>query len=321
MRVLIADGVFPGVEAVLRPLVTALDIDLLVATTPQEARTTLSKAELLILKNFPFGAAEIDTAIALRGVQKLGLLTERIDRVRLDRKGIPLRTLRLPSAVAVADHTLALLLALSRQLEPGRLAMGLPSPVQAITTDESHFAHNWAGLTTSSLAGQNLGLIGFGEVALEVTRRARAFGMRVRYTKRTPLPAVTERRLGVQFSPFEDLLKQSDVLSIHIPHTSETVGLIGTGQLAAMKPGALLINTARGAIVDETALVESLNSGRLGGAGLDVFAIEPLPHDSLLLTAPRLVLSPHVGGAGPDALAVAIANRLKRWRRTLADQS
>jgi phosphoglycerate dehydrogenase-like enzyme len=317
IRALIADGVFPGVEAVLRPLVSALDLDLTVATTAEEARALLTQTDLLILKNFALGAGDIETANALRGVQKLGLLTESLDILALKRRGIPIRTLRLPSSIAVADHTLALLLALSRQLEAGRLAMSRPSQVQAIKTDESHFAYNWAGLPTTALAGKSLGLIGFGEVALEVARRARAFGMRVRYTKRVPLPAAIERRLGVQFSPFESLLTQSDVVSVHIPHTSKTEGLIGAGQLASMKSGALLINTARGAIVDETALIESLTSGHLGGAGLDVFAVEPLPNYSPLLTAPRTVLSPHVAGAGAGALAVAIAGRLLTWRRTL----
>ncbi len=320
MRALIADGVFPGVEAILRPLVNDLDLDLTIAAAREDARARLPEVQLLILKNFALDAADIATAHGLRGVQKLGLLTDSVDAKTLDRRGIPLRTLRLPSAVAVADHTLALILALSRQFVAGRLAMSLPSTVQAIRTDERHFAYNWAGLSTSALAGKSLGLIGFGEVAVEVARRARAFGMRVRYTKRVPLPAATERRFGVRFMPFESLLNQSDIVSVHVPHTSETERLIGAGQLASMKPGALLINTARGAIVDETALIDSLNSGHLGGAGLDVFTVEPLPRDSPLLTAPRTVLSPHVAGAGSGALAEAIASCLRRWQRILLGQ-
>jgi glycerate dehydrogenase len=321
VRALIADGVFPGVASILLPLVDALGFDLTIATAPEEVLEALPVVQLLIVKNFALGAADIATAQQLRGVQKLGLLTDTVDTKTLERRGIPFRTMRLPSAVAVADHTLALILAMSRQLVAGGLAMSVPSTVKAITTDERQFAYNWAGLSASSLAGKSLGLVGFGEVALEVAHRARAFGMRVQYTKRVPLPAATERRLSVRFTPLDSLLKQSDIVSVHIPHTSETVGLIGADELASMKPGALLINTARGAIVDEMALIDSLNSGHLGGAGLDVFTVEPLPHDSPLLTAPRTVLTPHMAGAGSEALAQAIAGSLVRWRRTFSPPS
>jgi phosphoglycerate dehydrogenase-like enzyme len=317
MRVLIADGVFPGVASVLMPLVDGLDLDLKVAGSPDELVEALPTVHLLILKNVPLKAADVETARHLRGVQKLGRLTDSIDTEALKRRAIPFRTMGLPSAVAVADHTLALMLALGRQLLPAAEAMKLPSSMEGIKTDERRFAYNWAGLSTTSFVGKTLGLIGFGEVALEVATRARAFGMDVQYTKRVPLPSATERRLKVRFAAFDSLLSESDVVSIHVPHTTETVGLIGARQLASMKPGALLINTARGAIVDESALVDSLTSGHLGGAGLDVFNVEPLPLDSPLLSAPRTVLTPHIGGAGPDALAQAIAGCLAHWNRAL----
>jgi phosphoglycerate dehydrogenase-like enzyme len=317
MRALIADGVFTGVASILLPLVDGLGFDLAIANSSIEARDALPNVDLLILKNLSLRAADIVAAQQLRGVQKLGRLTDSVDTAELKRRGIPFRTMGLPSAVAVADHTLALMLALSRQLIPATLAMHHPSSVEEITTDERRFAYNWAGLSARSLAGKSLGLIGFGEVALEVATRAQAFGMQVHYTKRVPLPSATERRFKVRFSSFDSLLKESDVVSVHVPHTNETAGLIGTDELASMKPGALLINTARGAIVDENALVDSLSSGHLGGAGLDVFTIEPLPHNSPLLTAPRTVLTPHIAGAGSEALAQAIALRLAKWQRAL----
>jgi D-3-phosphoglycerate dehydrogenase / 2-oxoglutarate reductase len=303
------------------PLVEGLDFDLTVATSPHEVTEALPRVELLIVKSLVLDADKIEAAQRLRGVQKLGLLTDTVDTKALARRGIPFRTMRLPSSVAVADHTLALILALSRQLAAGMLAMNVSSAVKPIRTDERQFAYNWAGLPASSLRGQSLGLIGFGEVALEVAQRAQAFGMRVQYTKRTPLPEATERRFGVRFTSLDALLKESDVVSIHIPHTPETVGLIGAEELATMKPGALLINTARGAIVDERALVDSLNSRHLGGAGVDVFPIEPLPLDSPLLGAPRTVLTPHMAGAGSEALARAIAGCLVKWQRTFRPSS
>jgi phosphoglycerate dehydrogenase-like enzyme len=317
MRALITDGVFPGVSSILLPLVDRLGLDLTIANSAEEVVEALPDVHLLIVKNVPLRAADIETARHLRGVQKLGQLLDSVDTEALKRRRIPFRTMRLPSAVAVADHTLALMLALSRQLIPATLAMSRPSSMEGIETDERRFAYNWAGLSAGSLAGKTLGLIGFGEVALEVATRAHAFGMKVQYTKRVPLPSATERRFKVQFATFDSLLEQSDVVSIHVPHTSETVGLIGAGALASMKPGALLINTARGAIVDENALVDSLRSGHLGGAGLDVFSVEPLPPDSQLLSAPRTVLTPHIAGAGSEALAQAIALCLANWNRTL----
>lgn len=308
---------FPGVSSILLPLVDRLGFDLTIANSSDEVIAALPKVELLILKNFSLKAADIEAARHLRGVQRLGRLTESVDTEALKRRGIPFRTMGLPSAVAVADHTVALMLALSRQLLPATLAMSHPSSMEGIETDERRFAYNWAGLSTSSLAGKSLGLIGFGEVALEVATRARAFGMKVQYTKRVPLPSATERRLKVRFATFDSLVSQSDIVSIHVPHTPETVGLIGAGVLASMKPGALLINTARGAVVDEAALVDSLNSGHLGGAGLDVFSVEPLPRDSPLLRAPRTVLTPHIAGAGSEALAQAIAVCLANWDSAL----
>ena len=321
MRVLIADGVFPAVASSLLPLVEDLGFDLTIANSREEVREALPETELLILKNLAFGTEDIAVAKHLRGVQKMGQLTEAVDTETLERKGIPFRTMGLPSAVAVADHTLALILALARQLVTARSAMNTPSSIKGSKTDERHFAYNWAGLSTSSLAGKSLGLIGFGEVALEVANRAHGFGMTVNYTKRAPLREATEQRLSVRFMPLKSLLKESEVVSVHVPQTNETVGLIGASELASMKPGALLVNTARGAIVDEDALIESLNSGHLGGAGLDVFAVEPLPLDNPLLSAPRTFLTPHMAGAGFEALARAIAPCLREWNSTLRPPS
>jgi phosphoglycerate dehydrogenase-like enzyme len=318
LRVLITDGAFAGVEAALRPVVARLGWELIVASNTDDAARHLRDCDLLLSKNFELSSEQINGATRLRGVQKLGLLTMNIDRESLARRGIPLRTLLLPSSAAVADHTMSLLLALTRQLLPGAAAMrNPPSDVAPIVTDERHFAYNWAGLRTSALDGKILGLIGFGEVALQVARRARAFGMTVRYAKRRPLPADVERRLRVRCVPIDDLLRDSDVVSIHVPQSPETEGLIGGDELAMMKADAFLINTARGAIVDDAALLDSLRRGHLAGAGLDVFRVEPLPATDPLLSAPRTVLTPHAAGAGPQALSDAIARALRRWSATL----
>jgi phosphoglycerate dehydrogenase-like enzyme len=318
LRVLITDGAFVGVEAALRPSIERLGWDLVIAGNESEAQRELAGCELLVLKNFELKAAQIERATRLRGVQKLGLLTLNLDSEELARRSIPLRTLLLPSSAAVADHTMSLLLALTRQLLSGGAAMRVPPvDLDPVLTDERHFLYNWAGLSASALHGKILGLIGFGEIALQVAKRAQAFGMIVRYAKRRPLPAEVERRFRIRATSLDDLLRDSDVVSLHVPQSPETEGLIGADELARMKVGALLLNTSRGAILDEDALVDSLTRGHLGGAGLDVFRIEPLPLGSPLLTAPRIVLTPHVAGAGPHALSDAIAQALSRWPATL----
>ena len=188
-------------------------------------------------------------------------------------------------------------------------------------TTERLFAFNWLGRKDAFiLDGLQLGLVGFGAIGQEVARRAAGFGMRIRYFQRHPLPAAWNRRLGAEpAASLEDLLTHADVLSLHIPHTPETENLLDGPTLDRMKPGAILVNTARGGLVDEAALAERLRDGRLGGAGLDVFREEPLPAGHPFVNTPRVVLAPHTGGAGAGGqrelfvrVAAAIRNHAAR---------
>jgi len=129
-----------------------------------------------------------------------------------------------------------------------------------------------------------------------VARRLRAFGVRVLYSKPTRLAAQMETELGVHYATLDDLLRSSRCVSLHNLHTPETERMMGEREFAAMRPGALFVNTARGGLVDEAALVAALERGHLAGAALDVFDYEPLPPDSPLLRAPNLVMTPHTGG-------------------------
>lgn len=141
--------------------------------------------------------------------------------------------------------------------------------------------------------------MGFGAIGQEVARRARGFGMEVSVFQRRRLPDPWPRRLGVRWrDSLEELLEESDVVSLHLPHTDATEGLLDAAALDRMKPGAILVNTARGGLVDEAALAARLRDGRLAGAGLDVFRKEPLPMSNPLAGAPGVVLAPHTGGAG-----------------------
>jgi len=181
---------------------------------------------------------------------------------------------------AVADYSFALLLCLARRVNEGHTAMR---------------GGGWKIEWGNDVAGKTLGIIGCGHIGTAVARRASGFAMRLLAYNRTPKPEA--EKLGVKFVSLDELLAQSDFISIHAALTSETRGMLGEAQFRKMKPGVFLINTARGAIVDEAALIKALVEERIAGAALDVFATEPLPAESPLRSAPRLLLSPHQGSS------------------------
>ncbi len=157
----------------------------------------------------------------------------------------------------------------------------------------------------TGLYGKTLGIIGYGRIGKAMARRGLAMGMKITYYSRTRLTAPAEREQQVEYSAFENLLEQSDFVSLHVPYTRETHHMIGKEQLALMKEGSLLVNTARGSVVDEQELIKTLESGHLGGAGLDVYENEPLVSEQLL-TLKNVVLTPHIGTASYEG-RIAIA--------------
>jgi phosphoglycerate dehydrogenase-like enzyme len=246
-----------------------------------------------------------ETVLAAAGdrlqlVQVLGRHPLRVDAEAARRRGIAVATMPSGGCIAVAEQAMALMLAVARQVVPGHrltaTAAYVARGVTPVRTSETVIAFNWMGLPVTELRGRTLGLVGFGEIGQEVARRALAFDMRVLYTRRTRLAPADETMLGVEYATLDALVSSSDVVSLHVPHTGETDRLVDAALLARFKPGAVLINTARGGLVDEAALVAALTSGRLGAAGLDVFVEEPLPSGHPLAALPTVVLAPHVGG-------------------------
>lgn len=162
------------------------------------------------------------------------------------------------------------------------------------------------------VSGARLGIFGMGRIGRAVARRAAAFGMRIQYNSRTRLPSEEERALGVEWVDWDALLTTSDVLSLHAPASPETRHVLNRESLRRMKPGSYLINTARGTLIDEEALVEVLRDGPLAGAGLDVYEREPTVHPGLL-TLPNVTLLPHIGSATPatrEAMAMLAARNV-----------
>ena len=159
--------------------------------------------------------------------------------------------------------------------------------------------------------------MGVGDIGIEVSRRAQAFDMEILYTKRHPLLAEHEHQANVRYVGMEELLQTSDFVSLHAPHTSQTEKMINTKALDLMKSSAVLINTARGGLVDEEALVSALQEGRIGGAGLDAFLYEPLPQGHPLVDCPKVLFSPHVGGGtggGQKGMMADVINNLDSLR-------
>jgi phosphoglycerate dehydrogenase-like enzyme len=241
---------------------------------------------------------------SLRAVHVQGRLPDRVDLPETRRRGIVVATMPSLGCIAVAEHTMALILALARKVVPSHAATISGAyeslGVTPAKTSESVIAFNWMKVPdVAQIYGKTLGVVGLGEIGQELARRARAFEMRVLYWRRQPLDPDSESSLGVEYrDSLNGLLAEADVVSLLVPHTSSTERMMGADQFARMRRGALFVNTARGGLVDEEALCAAVESGRLGGVGLDVFDSEPLPkgHPFSRLTPDQAVLTAHIGG-------------------------
>jgi glyoxylate reductase len=193
---------------------------------------------------------------------------------------------------ATADIAMALILMSTRRLGEGERVIRAQDPWQ------------WGMfyMLGMGLQGRQLGIVGMGQIGIATARRAKAFGMNIAYTRRAPLESDVEKDLAAKFMSMDELIESSDVLSIHCPYSPATHHLISENQLARMKPSAFLINTARGPIVDEQALVDALKAGKIAGAGLDVFEHEPKVNPGLL-ELDNAVLIPHLGSATVETRA------------------
>ncbi|SMC25008.1 glyoxylate reductase [Desulfacinum hydrothermale DSM 13146] len=227
-----------------------------------------------------------DRAPGLRVVANYGVGFDHIDVAEATRRGILVTNTPGVLTDATADLTFALILAVARRV------------VEGDHRTRSGKFQFWAPLhfLGTEVSGKTLGIVGLGRIGRAVARRARGFDMQVLYTARKPLGRDEEERLGVRFAPLDQLLARSDFVSLHVPLTPETHHLIGARELSLMKPFAYLINTARGPVVDETALLEALRQRRIGGAGLDVYENEPQLTPGLA-DLQNVVLLPHVGSA------------------------
>jgi D-3-phosphoglycerate dehydrogenase len=241
------------------------------------ALTGAVQADAIISRQGPVNGAAMDASLRLRVIARHGVGVEDVDLPEAAARGILVTRAPGSNSRAVAEHTLAMILALAKQLQPFTASIA---------------AGGWrgAGASVRDVAGMRLGLVGFGDIGRKVAVLAEAFGMAVAHHG--------SRSDGALI----DMLARSDVLSLHCPYTPQTRHMINDAALAAMPAGSYVINTARGGLIDEAALLAALESGHIAGAALDVFEGEPPPADYPLRRHPRVITTPHVSGVTAGSL-------------------
>lgn len=263
---------------------------------PGENRADLSewlaRADYLLVERATLNADLLGAARRLKLIQKCGRGVEEIDVEAVSRLGIPLCCTPGANAIGTAELTVTLMLAVYRQLCRVHAALR-----------EGRWLKFDVRLSSYELHGKTVGIVGMGSIGQEVARiLTSGFRCRISYYSRHPLKPEVETSLSLSYSPLDHLLRESDIVSLHIPLTTETHHLINKHRLTQMKPTAVLTNTSRGAVVDEKALIEALRDGTIAGAGLDVFEIEPPDPSNPLLHLENVVLTPHCGGGTAESM-------------------
>jgi phosphoglycerate dehydrogenase-like enzyme len=264
-------------------------------TRPEHLAAMLADATVLVIENSGVRAEHLEQARSLKLIQVFGREAPGLDLDACARHNIVVRPLDRYSNRLVTEHVVMLMLALTRGLDESRAALRRSSPLYP-----GAWAYNWpACIGVRGLAGRVIGLVGLGQVGAMVAEYLRPFGATILYTRRTR-DHVAEKRLGISYATLDELVSRSDLLSLHVPGNAETRNLINADLLARAKPGLFIVNTARGSLIDEDALVAGLASGKIAGAALDVFVTEPLPEDHPLHRTNNVILTPHVAAGSRD---------------------
>jgi phosphoglycerate dehydrogenase-like enzyme len=307
VKVLLHYRASAGFRAALSRAVGVSGIQTAVVDEADEAgfAREIAEAEVLLHVLRPVTPAMIAAAPRLKLIQKLGVGVNTIDLEAAKAAGVAVANMPGVNSQAVAEMTLALMLAVLRRL----------SYLDPLTREGQGWAPDPALIDgVGELAGRTVGFVGYGAAPSRLGAALQALGAKVIYTARSPKPELPGR-----FVSLEDLLAEADIVSLHVPLTQATQGLIGEAAFAAMRPGAILINTARGALVDEAAMVDALRSGHLRHAGLDVYATEPLPPGHVLTTLPNVTLSAHSAFRTAEANHNLIRAALEHCRRIAGD--
>jgi len=286
-------------EKLLRAAELAVEINYDASVTPEELPRLLDGVDIAIVDHTALPTPIAARCKGLKHVVFLGTgARSYMNPEELAALGIAVHTIKGYGDTAVAECAIALMWASAKGLA---------------RMDREMRAGNWLRTEAMQLTGKTLGLIGFGGIAAEAARIALGTGMKVIAWNRTP-----KSYPGVGFMPLEQLLAESHVVSLHLLLNDETKNFLSRARIEAMRPGAILINTARGAVVDEAAMIDALRSGHIAHAGLDVFNIEPLPSDHPLTKLPNVTLSAHSAFRTPEASDNLIGAALDHCRRIFA---
>ena len=297
-KILVCDPVHEeGIEKLKQ---AGFEVDVKPAITPEQLTKIVSNYDALIVRSRTKVTKEIiEAGRRLRVIGRAGMGLNNIDIETAKKKDIMVFNIPEASANAAAELTIGLIISLARSI---------------MRADHSMKEGKWIKkqLMGWELRDKTLGIIGLGNVGGRVAKIAKALGMKILITKRTsPAPELL-MELEAEFVMLKELLQRSDVVTIHVPLTPQTKHMIGAQEIQLMKKGAFFINTSRGAIVDEKALLDALKSGKLGGAALDVYEIEP-PKDLSLMKLPNVICTPHIGAQTERTqriTAVSIAEKI-----------
>jgi D-3-phosphoglycerate dehydrogenase len=270
----------------------------------------VAEADFLLVATTPLTAEVIAAAPRLKLIQHQGVGYDNVDVEAAARAGVPVGLTPEGTSKPVAEHVILLILCLYRNLLTANQTLRQGKWLQWELRPGSY-----------DLREKRLGIVGLGRIGREVARRARAFECSLLYYDIVRAPPQVEAELEVVYTSFQELLSGSDIVTLHLPCTKDTQGLIGAAQLAHMRPTALLINTARGGLVDESALYQALKSGQIAGAGLDVFAVEPPAPDHPLLQLDNVVATPHIAAGTCDALATKMRAAFANMQRVAQGQA
>lgn len=290
MKVVLTDQVFPTIDIERKILAHAgAELVVLDDPSPGSIREHARDADALLNTYAPIDRATIEALENCKVIARYGIGVDNVDLEAARERGIVVTNVPDYCVDEVADHTLTLLLAVARKVVIGH----------------SHTIAGGWGIEPMRpmhrLRGQTLGLVGFGNIARGVATRAQAFGLEVRTFDPYVKDDVLKAHDVISMGSLEALLGCSDIISIHVPLLPDTRGLIGAATIQQMKPGAIVLNTSRGPIVDVDAVIGALKEGRLGGAGLDVFPTEP-PDASLFAGVENLVVTPHAAYYSDEAI-------------------
>jgi len=289
VRILVAEPLADDGLALLR---SGAEVDYAPGISREDLLERVGGAQALIVRS----GVKVDAELIAAGrellvVGRAGTGLDNIDQAAAEAAGVTVVNAPDANTVAAAEHAIGLMFALARRTPAAQVSLR---------------AGEWrrADFVGFELTGKTLGIVGLGRIGLAVADRTR--GLQMKLLGADPFVSVAAAAdHGVTAIPLNDLLERADIVTVHTPLSAATRGLIGRDEIARLKPTAVLVNTARGGIVDETALAEALTAGRLAAAAVDVFSEEPLPLDSPLRAAPNTVLTPHLGASTVEAQARA----------------